>query len=434
MRKELRDGLILRTLDEGHSTDRERLPTFYKETFEEADEPNDFDIWTQELIRHPQTSLEDFFFVVDPAADDKIVSAVLLIPQTWRYEEIEIPFGRIELVATDKAYRRRGLVRELMKAAHERSESLGHVMQGITGIEYYYRQFGYAFAVDLGAKYAMSLNEVPNLKEDEQPTFTLRPVTVEDIPALVAFDEGHCQKALLSVVWSEEMWRFTLTDRHEKSSRYLMIIDTDGKSVGYIGMNYVKAEHNNLICRRWIVGEDSSYLAVFDDVVRAIKAYGAESSENLMTLSFDNSMADELLSVIRSTRSGIIRPYTYAWYMRVPDRARFLQHIKPILERRLVNSAAHRYSGEIILGFYDFTTLKIQFEDGKLVSIENGEQTDDVKVQGAFPYHTWLHLVLGHHDYRELQAVLPDVELRRDVAVVFEALFPKKRSFVVPIG
>ncbi len=438
MHKELRDGLILRSLDEGYASDRERLPTFYKETFEEADgHPNTLDLWTQELLQHPQMSLADFFVVVDPAADDKIVSALLLIPQIWRYEAIDLPFGRIELVATDKAYRRRGLVRELIKAAHERSEALGHIAQGITGIPHYYRQFGYAMTLDLGLMGTISLSVAPPLKEDEQPKFTLREATGDDIPLLMELDSYSAHTSLVTVAWSAEYWRFVLTGRAEKSPMKMhmhMIVDTEETPVGYISLGTIDEKHTALYCQRWVVGEKTSYLAVFDDVMRSLQQYAAERSEKVVNLYFDSSFPDELLAVMRYTFTSMQRESMYAWYLRVPDRARFLRQIAPVLERRLEGSAAHRYTGEITLGFYDFSTLKMNFEDGKLVSVENGEVTDDTKLNGEFPYHTWLHMVFGQNTYRELQQVLPDVGLHREAAVVMQAIFPKKRSSISPVA
>ncbi|MCA9914187.1 MAG: GNAT family N-acetyltransferase, partial [Anaerolineae bacterium] len=417
MRKELRDGLILRSLDEGYATDQERLPTFYKDVFEEADdEPNTFDVWTKELLRHPHMTLADFFVVVDPAHDEKIVSAVLLIPQTWRYEDIEIPFGRIELVATEKAYRRRGLVRELINAAHQRSESLGHIMQGITGIPHYYRQFGYAMTVDLGMKGSISLAVAPRLKDDEQPKFTLRPATVDDIPNLVAMDDYHARNASLSVVWPAETWRFYLTERSDKATSFHMLVDAEGQAVGYVGLASVEEDHTALYLRRCVVGSQSSYLTVFDDLMRALKQHAAERSDRVVNIYFDSSLSDEWLMLLRYTATSKQSENVYGWYLRLPDRAQFIQHIAPVLERRLKDSAAHRYTGEVSIGFYDFTFLQMNFEDGKLVKVENGTVQDDTKLHGEMPYHTWLHMVFGQNTYREMQQVLPDVGLHRHAA------------------
>jgi hypothetical protein len=101
---------------------------------------------------HPTTSASDFTVVVDENADGKIASTMNLISQTWVYDGPSggIPFalGRPELVATDEAYRRRGLVRMQFEAIHAKSAARGEMVQAITGIPWYYRQFGYEMCVD----------------------------------------------------------------------------------------------------------------------------------------------------------------------------------------------------------------------------------------------------------------------------------------------
>src|SRR5689334_7311388 len=115
MHQLLDGGLILRSLSEGHASDKENIAKFYQDTFGEAgeDTPIALGEWTRTLVsgRHPTVTDDDVWVVVDPVKDDQIVSAVLLIPQTWQYDGIPVGVGRVELVATNKEYRRRGLVR-----------------------------------------------------------------------------------------------------------------------------------------------------------------------------------------------------------------------------------------------------------------------------------------------------------------------------------
>ena len=104
---------------------------------------------TRDLMRGdmPNFAVEDWT-VVEEGGSGEIVSALFLISQTWSYGGIEIPVGRIELVATHPDYRRRGLVRVQMEVVHEWSRQRGELMMGITGIPWYYRQFGYEMAAE----------------------------------------------------------------------------------------------------------------------------------------------------------------------------------------------------------------------------------------------------------------------------------------------
>ena len=46
-------------------------------------------------------------------------------------------------MATEPSYRRRSLIRALFEMIHARGADKGHLLSTITGIPYFYRQFGY---------------------------------------------------------------------------------------------------------------------------------------------------------------------------------------------------------------------------------------------------------------------------------------------------
>ena len=91
--------------------------------------------WTSDLLSgsHPTFSVDDFTIIEDTTTG-KIVSSMNLISQTWSYAGVPIKVGRPELVATDPAYRNRGLVKIQFDAIHEWSRQRGELLQGITGI------------------------------------------------------------------------------------------------------------------------------------------------------------------------------------------------------------------------------------------------------------------------------------------------------------
>lgn len=440
MQRELRDGLILRTLSEGHASDRERLPIFYKETFGAEDEEGaeTFDVWVSDLIdKHPNMSLDDFFFVVDPAADNKIVSATLLIPQVWRYEDVEIPMGRPELVATDKAYRRRGLVRALLQAVHERSEALGHLVQGITGIEHYYRQFGYAMAVDLGGAAAVPTMSIRPLKDDETPKYTLRQATEADIPDLVALEETAGKRGILSTVWNERMWRYDLLESSRGtavSNTYHMIVDAEETTVGYVSLMPISEKSKHQPINRYVLNQQASYFTTFNDVMRSIEQLAKQTSDMVQMMTFASNTSPELVQMIRYIFGAQIRERRYAWYLRMPDQAKFFQTIAPVLERRLHGSVAHGYTGDFKVGFYNFTYLEMRFENGKLIAVENKQMAEEaVQVDAQFPFETWYNIVFGHRSYVELNYVMPDAGAGQKGAILCDTLFPKRPHSLMQI-
>ena len=83
-------------------------------------------------------------------AGNPLVACTCLWRQKWEYEGIAFGVGQPEFVATHPDYRHRGLIRILFAMLHARSEAEGHLVQGITGISHFYRQFGYEYALEIG--------------------------------------------------------------------------------------------------------------------------------------------------------------------------------------------------------------------------------------------------------------------------------------------
>jgi len=145
--RDLGDGLILRR---STPDDTEALAAFNARIHSNAgpEHPNvGVAAWTHDLLtgNHPSFDVADFT-IVEEARTGAIVSSMSLISQTWAYDGIPFGVGRPELVGTDPEYRHRGLVRAQFEVIHQWSTERGERLQAITGIPWYYRQFGYEMA------------------------------------------------------------------------------------------------------------------------------------------------------------------------------------------------------------------------------------------------------------------------------------------------
>lgn len=154
--RDLGDGLVLRW---AIPEDAEELAVFNVAMHSDnPEEPDEFlKPWTRDLMsgEHPTTKADDVTVVIDTKKSDKIISSACLISQTWVYEDIPFAVGRPELIATHPDYRRRGLIREQMGVIHAKSASRGELVTAITGIPWYYRQFGYEMGLNLGGSRQM---------------------------------------------------------------------------------------------------------------------------------------------------------------------------------------------------------------------------------------------------------------------------------------
>jgi GNAT superfamily N-acetyltransferase len=437
----LGDGLVMHL---AKPADTEVVADFNTRIHPEEDEPPEiFRIWTKLLMsgQHPTTSAADFVIVEDTKADHKIVSATCLIPQIWAYDSIPFKVGRPELVGTDPAYRRRGLTRAIFRQIHAMSAAYGHKVQGITGIPWFYRQFGYEYALDLGGSRKLPISEVPVLKENEAEPYQVRQATEADIPALIRLSQRYSTDKLVTVPLDETRWRYEVAERSYIARTYCLI-DSQEQLVGtYTASAVVWASTVEL----WglVVDEGVSLRAVLPTVVRALKAQGeaylaeakdgANEAKKLMTIRFALGPEHPAYNAFDLKLGPPRRPY--GWYIRVPDLPGFIRHIAPALEKRLANSVMSGFSGELKITFYR-GGLRLFFQQGKLTWARDWQAPEANKKDWAgagFPPLVFLQLLFGRRSLDELHYAFPDCWADEEPALLLNALFPKRASWVVAL-
>jgi GNAT superfamily N-acetyltransferase len=416
--------------------------------------------WVRDLMNgdHPTTKASDFTVVVDENADGKIVSSLNLISQRWAYDGIEFPVGRPELVGTDPEYRRRGLVRAQMEAIHAKSAARNEMIQAITGIPWYYRQFGYEMTVDLGGQRHYRLKRTAESKKAEEEPYRLRPAAAADIPFMQRLYEAQREHSLVSRVRDEALWRYEMEVAHRSSpyGRHFYVVEMVVEPVGmvtepvevtmptgseqtvsYQPVAYIEYEQVNQIfsVREVGVAEGHSWRAVGLFLLRHFQReadrLSPEQPKPIETLIFnlgdEHLIYEALLRELQKTR------HSYAWYIRVPDLPGFIRHITPVLEARLADSVMAGHSGTMKLNFYT-SNMTLGFEASKLTEIgtyvpERLEQGDAV-----FPELTFLQLLFGYRNFAELDYARVDCYANDETAVLLPILFPKKYSDVTPLG
>lgn len=440
--RDLGDGLILR-----HATlaDTERLVAFHGDVHRDpgVEEPDErVAVWTRDLMAggHPSFSAADFALVED-TRQGTVVSSACLIPQTWSYEAgpgcpgVEFGVGRPELVGTHPDYRRRGLVRAQFEVLHEWSAEQGHHLQAITGIPWYYRQFGYEMALSLGGGRCGYKPQVPGLKDGANEPYRVRPAMEADLTFVARLYRQGAERSLVTCVRDEVLWRYELDGKSEQSvdRRELRVIETaDGEPVGML-IHPPGLWRGRSVATGYELKPGISWLAVTPSVVRYLWATGAEyaagdKKQELDSFAFRLGTEHPVYQVLHDGLPHTLKPY--AWYLRVPDLAGFLRTIRPALEQRLSRSLVVGYSGELKVSFYR-GGLRLLFDRGRLAAEEIWQPSPHDSGKAAFPDLTFLQLVFGHRSLDELAYAFADCWVAGDEArAVLNALFPKRASDV----
>lgn len=413
-RQALGDGLVLRSA--ASAQDVERVAQFNGVIHGPGIVP-----MTRSLfLDHPNTSGRDLIFVEDEKSG-QVVSSLCLIPWTLRYEDVLIPAGEMAIVGTLEAYRRRGLVRAQVGFFKQRLRERGCLLSHIQGIPYYYRQFGYEYALPLESGLRLELRHVPKPPDDQ---FTFRLATLEDLPGLVRLYDEAAQDLGISTVRDEDIWRYLLqhTQGSEMESEKWLIEDSRGNVVGY--------------------------------AVLPTSHFGAELTvSEVSRLSFDAALALLNHLKVRAEQLGkpgirlnippncslmqVARPFTdheystYAWQICVPDMVALLRALAPVFERRIARSLFAGLTREVPICLYR-ETIALRFAKGKLAdvaSLGNEAGSGGINV----PPLQFIPLVLGYRSIEELHHTYPDVSVAPSQHLLADNLFPKVKSFLYTI-
>jgi len=441
--RDLGNGLILRR---STPDDADALAEFNRRIHaDDAADGQCLAAWTRDLLTrpHPTFSPNDFT-IVEEAPTGRIISTMNLISQTWSYEGIRFGVGRPELVGTLPEFRNRGLVRLQFEETHKWSAERGEMVQAITGIPFYYRLFGYEMVLDLdGRRFGYEV-QVPKLKQGETEPYIIRPAQESDLPFIEKLYNQTRARSMIACERTPEIFRYELMGRSESNNCWVSCIvedkrsspmDKAGERVGYFRHSgYIR--HNSLPATLYEVKSGVSWLDVTPSVVRYLWAKGREyakrDADECNSFGFLLGAAHPAYEALGSRLPTIRDPY--AWYLRVPDLHGFLDHIKPVLEKRLAESIAVGHSGTIHLSFYR-TGLRVIIEHGRITAIESWKPGPKEEGDAAFPDLTFLQLLFGYRSFSELEYTFADCWCdSEDVRVLLNILFPKKLSNIYPIA
>ncbi|MFE1826674.1 GNAT family N-acetyltransferase [Streptomyces yangpuensis] len=392
------DGLVLR---QARPADLDQIGALLSE----RGEPDDA-VDHRLVVTDPDAGLSACAVVVD---GDRVVSTATLLDEEVCIGGVRLPAGQVELVATDTEYEGRGLVRALMHWAHERSAARGHLVQAMIGIPYFYRLFGYEYAIDIPQ--ALNVNALPPPGDGNA---TLRAARPSDIPAMAAL-QASAQSG------------FDVTMPHSAA------------------------------CWRWLLDHDSSNLVVLEQTGTVIAAARTTPPGEEMLLAEaaarDEAAARELLSAVGALAAGeglqvVHRAGTVtgnAWqefldheprrnaeqyYIRVPDVAALLDRLRPLFRQRLASAGIDRTGRDIVISTFGAHHRIPVLADGLGEVVTGGAMQSPGVVGGAGVAPDQLApLLFGPHGFEGLTRIRPDVYAADEE--LFQALFPRLTADVL---
>jgi hypothetical protein len=434
--RDLGNGLVLRRAT---AADTDALVRFNSIIHSSSSEPDPyvaghtFDLITGRL---PTFQAGDFSIIEDTASG-KIVSSMSLIGQEWAYEGIPFKVGRPEIVGTDPEYRRRGLVRIQFDEVHQWSQERGELVQVITGLPWYYRQFGYELAINLDGYRRGCGPNVPRLADGQPEPVTVRQAGPGDLALIARLYDRAVERQPVHVLRDAALWRYELDGRSETNLNLerLHIIEKDGQPAGFLALS--PRLWGKAVWLTWYELENAAWHEATPAVLRFLwsegQRYAARDGEACEMFGVELGEAHPVYDLFPECLPRVNKPG--ACYLRVADMPGFVRRIAPALERRLACSNMGGFTGPLKLNFYR-SGMFLSFESGRLAKVEGCiYPQDDWWDSACFPDLTFLQLLFGYRSLADLTYAFADcfVYNRRSAALV-EALFPKRPSYLWLVG
>lgn len=369
-----------------------------------------FDALDHELVvRDPEHGWDACAVVVD---GERVVSTatllheqVLLATTAAGGAEVVLPAGQVELVATRRGYEGRGLVRALMGWAHDQSARRGDVLQVMVGIPYFYRLFGYAYAIDIAARRAVPGRvEIP-------PGLHVRAATTADLPAVVALQDRTQAACDVRMPHPPSRWGWLL--EHDGSTT--LVVLRDG---AVVGTGRASAPDEGVLLAEVAVEDPSAAVALIAHAQKRAAPHGLRVAERPGTL------LDSVLADLADPASGDCEQY----YVRVPALVAMLDAVRPVLSARLAASGLGHEGQEVVLSTFG-AHVRMPVEGGALgAPVAGGTLQAPGSVSGCGVAPDQLgSLLFGPLGIEGLTRRRPDVYPGRH-RELFAALFPPVTS------
>jgi len=419
LERDLGDGLVLKSVAD--KRDALRVAEFDGVIHD----PGVCDMARELILNHPDTLPEHWLYVEDTATS-QVVSSICLIPWNLRYEDVTLRAGEVGLVGTLEPYRRRGLVRALFARHAELLRDGGYDLSHIQGIPYFYRQFGYEYALPLEGGWRVDLPLVPNLDEGAHETLTFRqaetigPAGKRDLETLARLYDAAAQDLGISVQRSEAVWRYLLgpSRKTEMTAETWLIERQDQTTAGYLRIAQYGFGEALILSEVSRLDAETARAAL-----RKLKALALERGKPSIRL---NVPATSTL-VQTARHMGAHDTGTYAWQIRLPNLGQLLHKLGPIFERRIAGSPYAGLTHDLRFGTYR-EAFELCFREGKLLEVKalGFHDGGDIRV----PPFLVAPLLLGHRTLEELHHIHADVGVSHKWEYLAEILLPRIDSFL----
>ncbi len=367
------------------------------------------------LDYYPEITIDHVFSV---RSGGETVAALILIPQTWAMDGVELRVAEMGCVATRPDHRRRGLQRILNDAFDRYAAEHGFDLCALAGIPFFYRQFGYEYAVDLDHSTTLDANRIP----DTENSLEARPFSEDDVEAASAMLDEVQSRYYVSCPRTRGVWLMQHRTSHYNGEPFKAVALTAGGELKAYVRYSVDASNGVLVLKETGLESPRYTEQVLAYIGAACRANG------LKKVNSRQFYGDEPTRTMVDLGGVSVTPY--AWQVKVLDHLGLFRKLAPLLESRLRESSYGCLCETLNLNFRKFN-IEMTVKKGKIVCVERGVDCRDRTI-GLNPYVLPQQL-LGYRSVSELEAAYPDFRIRDTHRPLLEAMFPRRPGYIFHI-
>ncbi|NHJ22474.1 MAG: GNAT family N-acetyltransferase [Candidatus Lokiarchaeota archaeon] len=364
-------------------------------------------------MEHPRKS-KIYWIYIEKIDTNELVSMITLMPLEWNFNGVNIPLCEMGLVGTLPEYRHRGLIGIMNEIYEILMRQEGYLLSVIRGIPYYYRKFGYEFALNLDEHIILNKDLIPS-KEINNIYF--QKATKQDLSFIKSIYNKEQENFYISNGFNPDCFIYKcMNDDFDNNFLNTFILKRNKESISYfsLGMSFDYAAYSLIVPEL-----DDDYII---KILQFVRDLDKDKDQIVFNVNSETQFGQFLSSI------GGEKDLGYGWQIKILDLKEFLLAIKPILEQRIESSSFKGLSQDFVISDYRYSYF-LRFKSGKIEGIESKQgyplpESCDVKI----PSSNLIKLLLSDKTFNEIKHIVKDSMLKPMSEELLEILFPKKPS------
>jgi hypothetical protein len=407
----LENGLLLRTVrDEADIQKYIDFNTTYNNPREGLN--------TGILLRYFPGALYENFWLIENRVTGQIVATTCLIPWEMQFDGIRLRAAQMEQVLSHPDYRRQGLVRILVKRFMQAVLDRDLDLSFIWGIPYYYRQYGYAYAIEGNSYESLPASRIPDAAQSDDNPYTFRQAALSDCQVLTDLYRQSMLPYALTLTRTLEHWQYLL--EYSRFPVELIENTNTGAVAGYLGA-----------CTHPDIPGFSVVESGLQDASAALPALQHLKTRTSGDVQIFWPNASPLARMASNLGSQPV--VTGQWLFNMPRLENFLVRLAPVFEQRMAQSGYSGLTATLTINLFR-QAYRLVFRAGKLTAVQAlGFVDSSMGADGGdlcIPPDAFVRLLLAYRSLDELLDAWPDILVKPRSKPLIDVLFPKKDSYL----